>query len=272
MLWPFVHAALSRSAMRARGLYVAAALAPLVLWMSFMLLATGEFSMGRSAHDLGTNLYDRMHKMAAPLPEAQRPAERPAGQKRAGVGEYLAFAAAHPGAAAAHVARDLATLGFKSGIERLVLDYLDLFPQSRAELQSSESGWRARVEQRGALATFAELLRAQPGLVLISAGSAALFVAFVALAVAGALYGNAAESAGARRLRWLLAAFVLYTIATAQAVDAAQSRHRAPAEFALSLLAVAGLAALRARRTLHKKNRQDDHDLIYSRREPVLGS
>ena len=40
----------------------------------------------------------------------------------------------------------------------------------------------------------------------------------------------------------------------------------------LSLLAVAGWAALRARRALHKKNRQDDQDLIYSRREPVLGS
>jgi hypothetical protein len=272
MLWPFLHAALSRSAMRARALYVAAALAPLLLWMSFMLLATGEFSMGRSAHDLGTNLYERMQKTAARLPESERPAKRPAGQKRAGLGEYLAFTAAHPGAAAAHSARDFATVGFKSGVERLVLDYLDLFPESRDALQSSESGWRARVEQRGALATFAELLRAQPGLVLISAGSAALFVAFVALAVAGALYASAAQNGGARRLRWLLAAFVLYTIATAQAVDAAQSRHRAPAEFALSLLAVAGFAALRARRALDRKNRQNNQDLIYSRREPVLGS
>jgi hypothetical protein len=272
MLWPFVHAALSRSSMRARALYAAAALAPLVLWMSFMLLATGEFSMGRSAHDLGTNLYERMHKTAARLPESERPAERPAGHRRASLGEYLAFTAAHPGAAAEHSARDLATVGFKSGIERLVLDYLDLFPGSRGELQSSESGWRARVEQRGALATFGELLRAQPGLVLISAGSAALFVAFVALAVAGILCAGAAQSAAARRRRWLLAAFVLYTIATAQAVDAAQSRHRAPAEFALSLLAVAGWTALRARRALQKKNRQNDQDLIYSRREPVLGS
>jgi hypothetical protein len=168
--------------------------------------------------------------------------------------------------------RDFATVGFKSGIERLVLDYLDLFPGSRDELQSSDNGWRARVEQRGVLATFAELLRAQPGLVLISAGSAALFVAFVALAVAGVLYRTAAQSATARRLRWLLGAFVLYTIVTAQAVDAAQSRHRAPAEFALSLLAVAGWAALRARRQLHKGSRQRNQDLIYSRREPVFGS
>jgi hypothetical protein len=268
MLWPFIHAALSHGAPRARAAYVAGALAPLLLWMSFMLLATGEFSMGRSAHDLGTNLYERMHKTAARLPESQRPAERPAGQKRAGVGEYLAFAAAHPAAAAAHSVRDLATVGFKSGIERLLLDYLDLFPGSRGDLQSSENGWRARVEQRGAFATFAELFRAQPGLVLASAGSAALYAVFMGLAVAGALAAPAGETSTVRGLRWLLCAFVVYTLATAQVVDAAQSRHRAPAEFALSLLALAGWAALRKKRALHRNNRE----LIYSRREPRLGS
>jgi len=41
--------------------------------------------------------------------------------------------------------------------------------------------------------------------------------------------------------------FVAYIFLTAQVVDAAQSRHRAPAEFALCVLAVAGY--LRLRRT-----------------------
>ena len=43
----------------------------------------------------------------------------------------------------------------------------------------------------------------------------------------------------------IVALFPLYVFATALAVDAAQSRHRAPAELALCLLAAAGLPALR---------------------------
>jgi hypothetical protein len=46
----------------------------------------------------------------------------------------------------------------------------------------------------------------------------------------------------------MLVAFVLYVFATATVVDAAQSRQRAPAEFALCLLAVAGFCVLQRRR------------------------
>ena len=46
----------------------------------------------------------------------------------------------------------------------------------------------------------------------------------------------------------LLAGFALYIFVTAQAVDAAQSRHRAPAEFALAILAVAGALQLGKKR------------------------
>jgi hypothetical protein len=64
----------------------------------------------------------------------------------------------------------------------------------------------------------------------------------MALAAYGALTSR-------RKREWLLLTlFVLYVAATAQLVDRAQSRHRAPAEFALCLLAAAGWAALRARR------------------------
>jgi hypothetical protein len=75
-------------------------------------------------------------------------------------------------------------------------------------------------------------------LVLASAAGAALCVALLALAAIGAVVQ-------ARAGRFLLAGFVLYVMLTTQAVDAAQSRHRAPAEFALCVLAVAGAAWLR---------------------------
>jgi len=240
-LWPFFVF---------RKTYIAFALAPLLLWMSFMYLATGEFSMGRSGHDLGNNLYFRMQRMSSELPKDQRPPERGPGQTKATVGEYVAFVAAHPVLAAKHSARDVGVLTVKSGIERIVLDYLDLYPESRKELQNSDSGWRAQVEQRGAVAALWEVFRQQPGLIVSSALGAALFVVFMALAVCGAWSRIRGRTIYSRE--WLLlAAFVVYIFATAQAVDAAHSRHRAPAEFALCILAVAGWLALRRRGEKH---------------------
>ena len=221
-----------------RKTYIAFALAPLLAWMSFMFFATGEFSMGRSGHDLGNNLYFRMERMGADL-------QRPAGQTKATVGEYLAFVAAHPALAAKHGLRDVAVMAGKSGIERVVIDYLDLYPQMKRELQDGDTGWRAQVEQHGAVAALGQIFREQPGLIVSSAIGAALFVVFMALAAWGAV-------CRIRGREWLLlAGFVVYIFATAQAVDAAHSRHRAPAEFALCLLAAAGWTALRRRGEKH---------------------
>lgn len=244
LLWPLVQALLDPARPARRIAFVALALAPLAVWMSFVFFVTGELSMGRSGHDLGSNLYYRMQRMAAGLPQAERPPVRPAGQREATLGEYLRFVAAHPHATAVHSARDVATVAFKSGIERITLDYLDLYPRMRGALQDSDRGWRAELESNGPVGALLPLLRAEPGLMLSSALGALLFTAVVALAAVGTF---AALLRGRRELL-ILAAFVLYVGATAQAVDAAQSRHRAPAEFALCLLAAAGWRVLRARR------------------------
>lgn len=248
VLWPAVCAPRTLGGWGRSAGYLAAALGPLFAWALFMLAATGEFTLGKAGHDLGHNLYQRMHRMAAALPEAERPARRPPGETTATLGEYLRFVAQHPAAAAAHGARDVATMSVKSGIERLVMDKFDWFAASRAGLQDPATGWRARVESRGPLAVAMEILREEPGLILVSGGTAALFIAFMALAALGAwdwLRRRSSADAQTRRQRWLLLAFVVYVFATAQAVDAAQSRHRAPAEFALTLLAVAGWLRLR---------------------------
>jgi hypothetical protein len=241
VLWPLVQAFFERPPLGRRLAFVGCAFAPLIVWMGFVFVQTGEFSMGRSGHDLGSNLYYRMQRMGAALPEAERPPVKPQGEKRVSVGEYLRFVAAHPRAAAMHSARDAATVAVKSGVERVTIDYLDLFSEAR-QLQDSDQGWRADLESEGAVKTFLRLLREQPGLVISSALGSLAFAAFVALAVYGAV---SAARGPRRRALLLLAAFVLYVGVTAQAVDAAQSRHRAPAEFALCLLALAGWAARR---------------------------
>jgi len=230
-LWPFVIFVLGKTRPRA---YLALALAPLLLWMSFMLVATGEFSMGRSGHDLGSNLYLRLQRLGADVPEAERPPQRPAGQTRATVREYLSFVAAHPLVTAKYFTRDMGVMGFKSGVERLVLDYFDFYPEKRHELQAADGGWRSRVDRGGAQA-LVELARGQAGLVGVAGLGAVAFTALMLLGV----YGAACWARTPER--------VLYVFAASQAADAAQSRLRACAEFAICILAVAGWSALRAR-------------------------
>jgi hypothetical protein len=246
LVWPLIQAVFLKMPLRLRLAYVAAALAPLMVWMGFIAFATGEFSMGRSSHDLGHNLYQRVQRMSGDTPVLVKPR----GQRTISVAEYLQFSAEHPVAAISHSARDVAALTFKSGIERLLLDYLDLFPQAREQLQSSASGWRHTLEREGPLAALSALLSGNPALTLASLAGAALFALFMLLAAIGA-WTWLREPVPQRSLRLLAAGFVLYIIATAQVVDAAQSRHRAPAEFALCLMAVAGWAALRRRKDHH---------------------
>jgi len=251
ILWPLAHAAVARLAPRQRALLLAAAFAPLAAWMAFELAQTGEFTLGRSDHDLGTNLYERVERVAALLPENQRPVERPSGQRRLSLGEYMAFVAAHPLLTALHSGRDVVVLAAKSGIERLTLDYFYLFRQMRVQVKDPDSGWRATAERVGFFGVLREFLTREPLLVFTSAAGALLFALFMALAAAGAarwLRNLADVPAELRAQRVLVMAFVLYIFMTAQVVDAAQSRHRAPAEFALCLLALAGWAAVRRRR------------------------
>ena len=71
----------------------------------------------------------------------------------------------------------------------------------------------------------------------------------LALLMLFAVYGAARWARSPERLA--LVAFVIYIFATTQAVDAAQSRLRAPAEFAICLLAIAGWQALKRRARRH---------------------
>ena len=240
LAWPPIHALCAR---RVRGgarlAYLAAGLAPLALWLLFIFTQTQQFSMGPSKHDLGWNLHQRVQRMAPHLPAEQRFA----GRERLTIGEYLRFVLAHPGPAGAHAARDMMALGVKSGIARVVFDYLDLFPESRG-LQDPQAGWRKAIEQAGVVQGLKQVAQEHLGVLIASAGGAVLFGALMALALVGAWVF-------ARSGRWMLVVFVLYVFATATVVDAAQSRHRAPAEFALCLFAVAGLAALRKKKDAH---------------------
>jgi hypothetical protein len=215
--------------------------------MLFIFGATGEFSMGRSSYDLDHNLYLRAQLIAGTLPASER-SVRSGGDPTLSLREYAAFVSDHPSAAFAHTARDLLVLSTKSGVERIALDYLDFAPAQRMDLQSPETGWRRQVELHGVLAGLREILNRNPFLTLAAASGALLFSGLMLLAAFGAFVWLRAApddtAASTRGLRIMLAAFPLYIVTVSQVVEAAQSRHRAPAEFALCLLAAAGVATL----------------------------
>src|SRR5437868_2424706 len=202
-LGPLIHV----FAKERRRAYLLLAFAPLVAWMSVVFVASGEFSMGRSGHDLGNNIYYRLQRVGGALPPAERPAVRPDGETKATLGEYAAFAVSHPVLMAKYAAIDMAVMGFKSGIERVVLDYLYLYPEERSELKVAETGWRSRVD-RGGVGALLELARQQPVLIATASAGALAFTLLMLLAAYGA------RRWARSRERLALVAFVFYIFAT----------------------------------------------------------
>jgi hypothetical protein len=148
------------------------------------------------------------------------------------------------------VLQDALNFFFKSGIERITLDYLGLLPeQERIETQrahvGSSRGWAQEVRRRGALAATEFYLAKYPVVVGASLLSALAFGIVTLIYAAGALdalVGLIKHTVDDRRLILaLLAVFPPYLFAASSVVSSMQSRHRAAAEFAMLIVAGNGL-------------------------------
>lgn len=253
LLWPLLAAAILSATARARvGVTLAYLLGSYLLvaaWFSFMGAASGTFGMGASARDAGHNLHERVGRIVTTLPKpaADVARERYLGAARNGtlsVGNYLAFAIEHPAAVAAHSLRDGAVLLGKSGIERVLIDYLEFSVEERELLQDARAGWRHVMETEGVGAAVRYLWRTQGTVLVVSMAGAALMLTLAAFAVIGAVAlfrGRHVLPYEGRVTAMLLVALPLYISVFSQAGDAVQSRHRAPAEFAIVVLAVVGM-------------------------------
>lgn len=264
LLWaPFsgsiiVAALRNRPAIAGMAFYVAVALAPVAAWIFTVYLATGTASLGPSTHDMSHNLYQRVVRMVSAMPpDEMRSASAqylPHGNDPAGtmtIGEYASFAASHPKTYITHLGKDALVFVGKSGVGRLVLDYLNLFPASRDELQDSRASWRLRWEKEGPAATLLYLYRNHGSLLLITALASALCAGIFALAFLGILNLarwaiQSSQSPQQRITIFVVITAPFYIFATSQVVNAMQSRHRAPAEFAVLILAAFGLRAIRS--------------------------
>lgn len=260
LLWPCAAALVIAFAHRpSRGvLYASMAYLPIVLWMAFVLIRTGEFGLGKSDHSMERNLYERVARIIATLPPEERDNARadylPTGNdghaRTVGPVQYLRFVAAYPVASFKHLMHDMTAFFAKSGVERVTIDYLALTPHADA-LQDPDHGWRQQLELHGWPYTVRYLWQALGKTLLISVIGAIAFVALVVLACIGAfdtLRGWRKFTTPRIAIGLLLVGAIAYTFAFSHVINAVQSRHRAPAEFAIVLLAAAGLSATRARR------------------------
>src|SRR5690606_9587679 len=74
LLWPFVAAGALAIVVRPRAgvAYAVAALLPVLAWMSFIGVQTGDFGLGKSSHGLERILYERVERITATLSPAMR--------------------------------------------------------------------------------------------------------------------------------------------------------------------------------------------------------
>jgi hypothetical protein len=263
LLWPLaVVFGLRRYSPRAGpAVFAAAAYVPILLWMVFVWHETGTPGMGESGHSLAWNLYGRVEAIAATLPpdEARAITTRYLQQRNAVTTlNYFSFATHYPLPFLIYAVRDAGVFLFKSGVERITVDYFASDQQVKILQTRNGSGWRQYWDTHGALAAMRYGWQVLGITLLISALAAAVQVGLILVAVVGAVQvvgviRHHTESEASRLAGFLVLLAPIYFLVFSQVTDATQSRHRAPAEFALAILAAYGvrraLAAWRARTT-----------------------
>lgn len=258
ILWPIIVAGaciiIAREHVSARHItgFIAIALLPIGVWVLTNFALSGQPTLGASRHDLGHNLYGRVSRIAAslPTPEANqiRQSYLASSEDRSlGLASYLRFISEYPAGYSGQLLRDAGVFALKSGMERVVIDYVEAPGDVRDTLQEEGGGWRSRLERTGPVGLLRWLIKEHPTILIPSAIGAACFAALWL----GAMYGIFRLVSQWRRLRrpvrsvWVIVAlFPVYLFMVSQVVDAMQSRHRAPAEFAICLFAAMALQRL----------------------------
>lgn len=252
LIWPIVVAILLINVRHVRiaALYLVVALIPVVAWMGFMAVNTGQFTMGESSRDLEHNLYQRIYRISGTMPQnvveqVHKNYLTQGIQGKISVRQYLRFAQDYPKYFIQHILRDGVIFFGKSGIERVTIDYLSANIENRPLIQNRYSGWRSRLEKEGVGAAIDYLWKTQ-GIVLITSVFGALLMVMFSLAGCyGAkelLNDRTHMDLSQRFIAVLLIALPIYIFVISQLVDALQSRHRAPAEAALMILSVYGVS------------------------------
>lgn len=180
-------------------------------------------------NDMPYHLWSRANRMSAiahfTLPQAEM------ADKAVSPAAFVSLAAAHPGAFARTIVSDTTNLVANPGTNALFVQYLGVFRTGR-EL----TYWQEVRDRQGIVAMLRELLRLDAGFAWTFLASAVLWIAFLLLAMRGAIALRHGPS------RTLLLCFVFYCLIVPFAAGAVRWSHRTPIDFALAIFAVAGFA------------------------------
>lgn len=257
LLWALVPAAVLflRKRIANAILYLLLAFLPILVWMFFMLANTGHFTMGESIRDMGHNLYQRISRISGSMDIVSASHVRDEFLTQGEKGsispqEYLRFVTDYPVPAISHAIRDTLVFAFKSGIERITIDYFVIGNVDRKSFQGGPGGWRPMLEKKGIGPTLMFMLETKGLILLISLAGAILMSALTLLAFLGSLRMivdwkrlNPLQ----RSMAVVIITLPFYIWFFSQVVSAMQSRNRAPAEAAIVLLATYGTIWLRDR-------------------------
>jgi hypothetical protein len=170
-----------------------------------------------------------------------------------GLGQYLRFVSEYPAGYAEHQGRAAMMFFAKSGINKVTKSYLQLFPEALAEIDdiATRKSWRQRLEQDGLPDTLRFYYQRYSILVVVAAVAGALFALVMALAVYGTIllvikYFRGEGSMGRRCMEAFVCLFPWYILLASMSSQRLQSRHRAPAEFAVCVLLSIGVSHLYA--------------------------
>jgi 4-amino-4-deoxy-L-arabinose transferase-like glycosyltransferase len=255
--------------------FVSLGLLPVVLWVTLVSSGTRRLSLGNAESSLGYNLYLRVLRISRSAPpfegatitdryllgsvgsacaaELRNYFENPRGIWGPGsactlsLPKYISFVVHYPGANFRQFLRDIFTLATKSGMSKLTIDYFDRSSRDRIAVQSFRYGWRTIWESKGLVAAIRSVAAVSPVIVIAelagAVGFSALFIGFVLGLIGAARKAFDNGTPGEPRVGLMvLGLHALYGLATPLLSDAAQSRVRNPAEFAMCIIAALGAA------------------------------
>lgn len=212
--------------------YFGVAYAPVILWMTFMLATTGNFSLGNSGSTLGLNLFQKAERMQQSAKSTQRVSSEFVDSKSLSVGDYTRYVASNPMLATNLLKYDLANLLVNSGANKLFSYYLNIYEAEKAQSRA----WRKIIDKDGILAGIANIVRQSDAYVRFTIISTAIWVTILFGALFGAfVFWNSSAQSLAEKL--IIIFYPLYVIFfTLALVSYPRSGHRSSFEFIVSIL------------------------------------
>ena len=249
ILFPFVLFAIllfhfRMSHLKKHTSYLVISILPICIWMLFIFTNTGVLDLGKSEHDHGTNIYEKISILSKRLPDKEQElvAQKylQSEDQRVSVGKFLNFVMDYPILYLDHTVKNLAVFLGKSDVNRLLID---VFGMDASDIRYNTKSWRRTVEQHGFPAFLEIGFSKYPLLIIINLLSSTFFVVFMLISIVGGgivLWKNRPFKQKRDILLLSLYSFIFYILLASQIVRFPLAKHRSPVEFAIVIFFIMG--------------------------------